>query len=80
MISTVLVCLLVGLGSIDALYSPSGPVKLLNKKNFKSEILESNLPSIVEFFAPWCGHCKALAPTYTKVAENLQVRASDAAD
>ncbi|BDA46353.1 probable protein disulfide-isomerase DDB_G0275025 [Coccomyxa sp. Obi] len=72
MISTVLLCLLIGLGSTDALYSPSGPVKLLNKKNFKSEILDSNLPSIVEFFAPWCGHCKALAPTYTKVAENLQ--------
>lgn len=57
----------------DALYQTSGPVKLLNPKNFKSEVLDSDLPSVVEFFAPWCGHCKQLAPTYKKVADNLQV-------
>jgi protein disulfide-isomerase A6 len=56
-----------------ALYLKSGPVKLLDQKKFKAEILESDLPSVVEFFAPWCGHCKQLAPTYTKVAQNLQV-------
>ena len=67
------VCFFAALIPTEALYSKSGPVKLLNKKTFKSEILDSDLPSVVEFFAPWCGHCKSLAPTYTKVAENLQV-------
>lgn len=57
-----------------ALYTSSGPVKLVTKKTFASEIVESDLPSVVEFFAPWCGHCKQLAPIYNKVAENLQVR------
>ena len=58
----------------DALYSSSGPVRLVTKKTFASEIVNSDLPSVVEFFAPWCGHCKQLTPIYRKVAENLQVR------
>ena len=62
-----------------ALYSKSGPVKVVTKKTFASEIVESDLPSVVEFFAPWCGHCKQLTPTYQKVAENLQVRSVDIA-
>ena len=55
------------------IYGGSGPVISVNKKDFKAVILESNLPAIVEFYAPWCGHCQQLAPTYTKVANNLQV-------
>ena len=56
-----------------ALYPSSGPVLSLSKKTFKSQILESDLPAVVEFFAPWCGHCQQLTPVYTKVASNLQV-------
>lgn len=36
--------------------------------NFDSVVFESNKPALVEFFAPWCGHCKNLAPVYEELA------------
>jgi len=44
----------------------------LSDGNFKKEVLESELPYLVEFFAPWCGHCKSLAPEWEKAATNLK--------
>ncbi|KAI9017170.1 thioredoxin-like protein [Gaertneriomyces semiglobifer] len=55
-----------------ALYSSRDPVVLVNEKTFKREVLSSDVPVIVEFFAPWCGHCKNLAPTYVKVAKKVE--------
>ncbi|KAF4551176.1 Thioredoxin-like protein 2 [Elsinoe fawcettii] len=37
-------------------------------KNFDSIVLDSGKPALVEFFAPWCGHCKTLAPIYDELA------------
>ena len=68
-----LLVLLSMIAAAHGLYSSSGPVLSLNKKTFQSQVLQSDLPAVVEFFAPWCGHCQQLAPTYTKVANNLQV-------
>jgi len=41
----------------------------LTDKNFDSEVIKSGKGSIVKFFAPWCGHCKALRPTWDKLAD-----------
>lgn len=50
----------------------SSAVLDLIPKNFDKVVLNSNKPALVEFFAPWCGHCKTLAPVYEELAQNLQ--------
>lgn len=54
------------------LYDADSKVIKLTKENFKTLVLESNEPWMVEFYAPWCGHCKALAPEYNKAAKALE--------
>lgn len=39
--------------------------------NFDDVVLKSGKPALVEFFAPWCGHCKKLAPVYEELASSL---------
>ncbi|KAF8926956.1 hypothetical protein BGZ47_002453 [Haplosporangium gracile] len=46
-------------------------VTVLTDATFESEVLSSGKNVLVEFYAPWCGHCKNLAPTYEKVAQDF---------
>ena len=39
-----------------------------NNDDFKKEVLESNVPVLVDFWATWCGPCRAFAPTLDKLA------------
>ncbi|MEM9406771.1 MAG: thioredoxin [Acidobacteriota bacterium] len=43
-------------------------VTVLNDENFQSEVLESQEPVLVDFYATWCGPCKALSPIVEKLA------------
>lgn len=41
----------------------------LTKSNFEDEVLKSEIPVLVDFWASWCGPCKMLAPTIAQIAE-----------
>uniref|UniRef100_A0A6M2DVV2 Protein disulfide-isomerase A6 homolog n=1 Tax=Xenopsylla cheopis TaxID=163159 RepID=A0A6M2DVV2_XENCH len=67
-----LLCIVFMFGASTALYPSSGDVVELNPDNFDKLVLNSEKIWIVEFFAPWCGHCKNLVPEYSRAASALK--------
>ena len=50
----------------------AGNVLEFTDANWQSEVLNSTLPVMVDFWAPWCGPCRMLAPTIEKLAGELE--------
>ena len=46
----------------------------LNAENFETEVLQSDKPVLVDFWAEWCAPCRMLAPTIDEIAENYDGR------
>lgn len=47
-------------------------VKIATDANFEQEVLQSQLPALVDFWAEWCGPCKAVGPLVDQLAEENQ--------
>ncbi len=53
----------------------NGKYVTLTDANFEEEVLQSNQPVLVDFWATWCGPCRAIAPTIVDLAEEFEGRA-----
>ncbi|XP_068169947.1 protein disulfide-isomerase A3 [Antennarius striatus] len=51
--------------------SNDGPVKVVVAENFNEIVNDDSKDVLIEFYAPWCGHCKSLEPKYNELGEKL---------
>jgi len=51
-----------------------GPVKVVVGTTFDEIVFDNSKNVLIEFYAPWCGHCKTLAPVYEELAEKFHDR------
>ena len=41
----------------------------LSNENFEAEVLQADVPVLVDFWAPWCGHCRMVSPLVDQIAD-----------
>jgi thioredoxin 1/putative thioredoxin len=51
------------------------PVPVISEQSFRAEVLQSQVPVLVDFYADWCGPCKTVAPEVEALAQEMEGRA-----
>jgi thioredoxin 1 len=57
---------------MDEAFDMAGSVKEFTDGNWKAEVLDSSIPVMVDFWAPWCSPCRLLTPTIEKLAGEFE--------